>query len=840
MFTIRHKDGSQAAQTRSLTREATMMGNDIVQCDISSSSPVDFRIGDRIDFMGQRFVMTVLPAVTRTARDGSRGDALQYKAVTLQSMAVALMQDAAMLDYVLEDNNLHYTSLPVFSFFCADDYPCLRQGKYLQWSEGLQQLADRMTANLRRAYPEDDWQVSIEPGTRISKAGSISVSEDSVWSTLVNAAEQLGFNFTAKTVADGEKVSHLVTIGATVKEIDNEFRYGKELGISKGAGLKAIERGTDENQQIVTRLYAYGSTRNIPYRYYNYLWRGGEDDDLFLYHVPTLEEETLGYVEQDGTRYKRVTSPAMYLPNLMLPMFRNDGEKAYVESENLPEIGIKEATIFFDGSDDQLPDIYPSITGMTTENVYAALTPSERDRQNYKDTEQFPAYDQGALDEVAKSYPVDYDGTIPQESVTAPTFEVDIKNPGFDPNEQIISGETPRISFSSGMMAGRECDIKSIEKNKPANGPTTYRLRCEVTQDTSINQYFPNKDYNITAGDKFTLTGIRMPDVYVAAAEKRLEQAAIEWLAENDHTRYNYRLTIDNIYMARHPEVAAQLMAGVKMRVTDKSLGMDEAITISNLKISAGNAAVWEYEITLADDTEPSLLQRATEAASGQLAATADAISTANTDRIIARLNALAEEYVTKRGYDRAMGPVTFVAGITAGDTTATKLTTVKPGEVTVRDYASTTRQAEIDTQPVDEILTGTLTRQKRNAYASAPLSLDSDATLEITVEIYAENATVDSATATAYAESDPAVTLLSQEITDGDTVSLPVKRGDETYRVTVEALITKESGEEGRIVIGFGSASLTSSTPGTETALRLTPEGIFRMTDGENWVKML
>ena len=77
-YYINHKSGGTVATTKRLQYDATLMGDAYVSCDIDAPTPIDWKIGDYIEFRGQRFVMTVLPSVTRNARDNSRGDAVQF------------------------------------------------------------------------------------------------------------------------------------------------------------------------------------------------------------------------------------------------------------------------------------------------------------------------------------------------------------------------------------------------------------------------------------------------------------------------------------------------------------------------------------------------------------------------------------------------------------------------------------------------------------------------------------------------------------------------------------------------------------------------------------------
>lgn len=657
--TVENPTVVQRAETKMLSYEGIMMGESSVTVTIASPTPINWRVGDWIDYRNERFVLGVLPKVKRIARNSTYGNALNYDSIRFRSMAVQMMSDCAMLDYVPSDNNIHYTSLPNFSFYCGDSYPTIKGGVAYDWSEGVQQLSDRVLANLTRRYGNGSWDVQISNGTYINKAQSIDVSGQSVWDVLCASCDAMDINFTATVDTNG--IGHIALNGKITDSVGSEFAYGKDNG------LHTLERASDENQQIVTRLMAYGNTRNLPYRYYNYLWVNG---NTYKYYKPTDDEERAGITEKviDGVTYTRVTSASMYLPNLMLPMFRKDGHVAYVDSPQKTEIGIREGCVYFDGNND-LPDIYPSIAGATTADVWNSYTTNaERSSEGFPST--IPS---GAttdyIDELAGAEVVDFLGDIPEEQTSTPRFWVDTKNLGFDPNDTIISGEDAKIVMNSGMCAGREFNILSIAKYTK-NIKRYYRLTCEVSADDSINQYFPNKDYQIVAGNKFVLTGIRMPDIYVRLAEQRLQTAAESWLADNDHTQYVYTPEVDNIFMARNPFIANQMKPGKLMHIVDESLGIDERIAISHLKITEGKAAIAEWSVTMSDEIAPSLAQRTTKEVKQQL----QAIGYGNGGNIDATQGAaiqqmlldLPNQYIIKTGADDAAGPVSFSSWLTS------------------------------------------------------------------------------------------------------------------------------------------------------------------------------
>lgn len=538
-YKIYNPDSTELVPIKKFELTDTYMGDNYVSANISSPSPIAWRVGCYLDFRGERYTLHALPTEKKVARANSYGGAFQYENVVFRSVDEEL-RNAMFLDYVLQDNMIHYTSLPNFSFYC----------------QRAQDFADRLQANLNRVYGENVWSVLVADGTAIV-GQSLVFSNVSCWDALAQACNTLDLNFI--------RHGRTITIGTLDSEIQQVMVYGK------GNGLVSIERSSDENQKIVTRLRAYGNTRNIPHDYYRKISATG----------------------------------SMYVPNLMLPMFRTDRYDAYVDSDNISSLGIREHTLFFDGSNSDLPDIYPSIEGMTTQTLYDGMTPEERTAQNIS-----MSYDQGNLNEILDADAVEGDGNIPETQTSAPMFNILIKNIGFNINDMLTSGDTPRISMKSGTCAGREFEISSVTRRVLDSGAWAYSLRCSVAQDESINQYFPNERFQLHVGDTFVLLGISMPEVYITTAEQRLQTAAENWLSENDDTKFTFAPKVNNIYLAENPSVAQSLRAGCVLHIVDNDLGIDEKETISQLKISVGGAQIPEYELTLSDEVDPTLAER--------------------------------------------------------------------------------------------------------------------------------------------------------------------------------------------------------------------------------------
>ena len=448
-WTIYNKTGQIAkCKIHQLEYNGEFMGECSVVCTIKSESPIEFAIGDYLIYRGERFEINYDPTILKKASKNSTGDAFTYDNVKFNSLSDELAR-CDFLDYVPNDNNIHFTSLPKFSFFASS----------------ISNLAERIQVNLDRIYTGNKkWTVIVHPEYVNKKNINISVDTINVWDALALTNSEFEANF----IIRGREI----TIGTAGIAVDNIFKYGK------GKGLYEIERNAEADQKIVTRLRAYGSTRNMPDRYYNKL---------------------------SGSSVGNYLPNNMAVDNLMLPGFPETTLDPYIDSDNIEELGIREGTIFFDGSQEGLEEIFPSIEGMTAQQLEdAGITVS------------IDPGDNGNLDEVYSAEQLTDDGQADNKGeIEKGNFTVTLKDIGFDINNYLL-GETATLSMKDGMCGGRDFEITKCEKHG-----NKYILTCTRVYDDGIKLFFPYKNYNIKSGDKFVLLDISMPDVYIKAHSQR-------------------------------------------------------------------------------------------------------------------------------------------------------------------------------------------------------------------------------------------------------------------------------------------------------------------------------
>lgn len=102
-----------------------------------------------------------------------------------------------------------------------------------------------------------------------------------------------------------------------------------------------------------------------------------------------------------------------------------------------------------------------------------------------------------------------------------------------------INGQEPTIVFQSGMLAGKEFRINGYNH--------TYR-KFVIAQQAIDGVYMPSDEFPVTAGDKYAIYGISVPEAFITEASRAMLVKAIEELLRVEQPRYLYTGQIDGIW----------------------------------------------------------------------------------------------------------------------------------------------------------------------------------------------------------------------------------------------------------------------------------------------------
>lgn len=409
-----------------------MMGENHITFTYRSPQPVNFEVGDWCMFRGERYTLNVEPSCTQKAKPDTYGQAFTYESVRMDS-ALDDLTRCTILDIVPTSGEhkaaygTNYTGSANFSLNCFET-TFVYQGETIYYAPA-HALLDRIKANLDRLYPDAGWQIYIDDSKCHSDDFIITFNN---W-TASQALAEVHNTFKLDFVVRGRKilvgdvsaliVKHPELKGLTgyVTDFDGLddplfFGYGKGYLSKKNQGksLFQIKKIAKSDQQIVTRLRAMGSTKNMPYRYYHKKYGTAQSEGdmglpqtMFVQNLQ-LPDTFIPYdsAERSGLDYYKTTGnanrddtykDAPVKPNHILGA-TND---AYIDKNNdaasCPE-GIRECTARWDGSDGDLPEIYPTIEEATYGELRANNVP---DMDGATGSSAFPNYDaKERLDEI--------------------------------------------------------------------------------------------------------------------------------------------------------------------------------------------------------------------------------------------------------------------------------------------------------------------------------------------------------------------------------------------------------------------------------------------------------
>jgi hypothetical protein len=265
-WNIYHKDGSKLTDVNGehitvhgLEYSDSWMGECFLTINFKHEVPINFQIGDYIVYRGERFDLNYEPGKDKQSRPDTYGEGFVYDSVKFNALQDELAR-AEFLDVVLNDNELHYTSLPKFPFFVQtldDLLDRIQANLDEQIGAGLWKIYSRnKDRSVQRGALESEWLSIYGEKTEDNVIESMSITVDSqtCWQALALVNEKWDVNFIVR--------GRNIYVGTTGIEAGHIFSYGI------GNGLYEIVQNADSDQSVITRLRAYGSEKNLPSHYY--------------------------------------------------------------------------------------------------------------------------------------------------------------------------------------------------------------------------------------------------------------------------------------------------------------------------------------------------------------------------------------------------------------------------------------------------------------------------------------------------------------------------------------------------------------------------------------------
>lgn len=452
------------------------------------------------------------------------------------------------------------------------------------------------------------------------------------------------------------KVCH---IGYTENVISTPFEYKK--------GLVSIKK-TNANYKTVNRVTGVGSSDNIPFYYPN--------DD---------EKGTIERTQNLMPSIYRQTNGAERFYNALNDTYKIPGTNDYYFFKNTySSKRVKEIKVDFS-------DIKPTIENVT--NASGQLFGEIADI----------AFDDNDSDELGTGEGNNiFNGT--DEYVHSYFYiKLHIYNGdyGFNLFEQGLEGGTAVINMTTGNCAACEFEIGVTYKdNEPGRafnpvlvdssgnlpaGDFEQKVTSQTSQyiesqqNTSTNEVWiavkkdnttfgvvmPNatNNYKPSVGDKFVITGIKMPKSLVLAAEKRLDEALIKYMSENNDEKFSFSVSFSRVFLAENSMLAGLLNENsrIYIKYNDKEYFM----YVNSFTCKADKNCLYDISVELTDklSANVSALRSTITEIAGDIIGERMGVSL-NVSDILGRIS---RYFISKINNDTANGLITFLKGLLIG-----------------------------------------------------------------------------------------------------------------------------------------------------------------------------
>lgn len=464
------------ANKRYITRaecDTRCMENDTITIEVECAEVLPIIIGDYIIYRNNRYKVNQAPRIDKVAKD----------VLVYQIVFESAKYDLANVVMLMPENTIGY-----------------------MLTGNLQMFAEVILENINRVY-HNEWFLGEVPGDTDTKTEQF--EEQNCLAALQRICELYEYEFRI-TELDNIKTIDIIKKGANS---NLKFKYGA------GRGLYTLTRDSVADEDVVTRLYVYGSTDNLN--------TGYRHDRLCLPN----KTKTLSYI-QDASKI------ALY--------------------------GLKEGLYIDD-------EIKPHSKAYVTE----VFTPATADNVKKFKSAEF------SYDLKAKWILGDYAEYLQvrgyEDSIEVYNYFV---NHIIGTYKYLL--DKAKLTFNSGNLTGYSFDIHDYDDITKTFELVTI-IENEGTDDEQKIPDETKETYQINVGDEFIITDISLPYALVEEAERELLQKGREYYEEHSNICAQYSLELDPLYIERYYPDGIDLLVGDYIKIEDVDLDVDKYIKVERI-----------------------------------------------------------------------------------------------------------------------------------------------------------------------------------------------------------------------------------------------------------------
>lgn len=167
---------------------------------------------------------------------------------------------------------------------------------------------------------------------------------------------------------------------------------------------------------------------------------------------------------------------------------------------------------------------------------------------------------------------------------------------------QVNEDGTLKRDEEGNVICGREGQAKQQPQERQQDTINNEVWIALMKDNQTFHTVMPNatNNYKPSVGDTFVILNIHLPHSYILAAEQRLEEEMIRYMAENNEEKFNFSIDFSRIYLAEHQDVLAQLNENARIKIVYNDIAHLLYVTSFSYKMQ-DNASLPEIKVELAD-----------------------------------------------------------------------------------------------------------------------------------------------------------------------------------------------------------------------------------------------
>ena len=542
-------------------------------------------------------------------------------------------------------------------------------------------LKDKVGNPIKKyTFPYDgDYTIDITIEISINFQLSASVSaQPSIWQA-INSYERKftftgsGLNYTLKSEGSGlymtcgeELKCEYENCGITFADVEKVLKAKARwiyVTQDNGKGKWVLEKDPNSNENTATKVYITGrkwitpSTNLMPS-----IYRKSEGADRFYYATNTPSDDQREIYTIPGTNtlyhfnnlYKDKNPHQGYVTfddiKPTIRGIRND----VIQKDGLGQLFCEIADVAFDKADSDAKDengnfLHPYF--------YIKL-------HKFSGEFGFDLFKHALESESGKIEMIECHG-CPACSFPIMCYWDKVNNICYNPVSVDKNGDLKAVREDYQDYIMQESDIKSDTLNQNSQ---TKEIWIAVQKETStLGVVMPNASAGLKPqkGDKFVITGIKAPLVLITAAERRLDEALVKHMSENNEDKFNYAVKFSRIFLQENTDFAAMLSENAKLTIKYNNELIDVFVSNYQARIDDNVLASIEVELATSLEIGQNDIKQIIQSVEGEVVRSLGNISTGGGgfDAAIAD-----KMYLSKVKKDTAQEPINFEKGLTFGD----------------------------------------------------------------------------------------------------------------------------------------------------------------------------